>query len=97
MSRGVWVLAFARTTVRHTFAFSRHDLPEVCKHSPRKRERGMPGARCTRGLVCKIVRECAHEHTGSAETLRHPPRNGFTAYGALSSATNSFLSPSLPA
>jgi hypothetical protein len=56
---------------------------------PQKREQGMPGARCTRGLVCKAVRKNAHEHTGSAETLRHPPRNGFTAYGALSSATNS--------
>jgi hypothetical protein len=49
----------------------------------------MPGARCTRGLVCKIVRKNAHEHTGSAETLRHPPRNGSTAYGELSPATNS--------
>jgi hypothetical protein len=59
------------------------------KHSPPKREQGMPGARCTRGLVCKIVRRNAHEHTGSAETLRHPPRNGFTAYAVLSPATNS--------
>ena len=49
----------------------------------------MPGARCTRGLVCKMHKESAHEHTGSAETLRHPPRNGFTAYAVLSSATNS--------
>ena len=49
----------------------------------------MPGARCTRGLVCKIVRRNAHEHTGSAETLRHSLRNGFTAYAALSPATNS--------
>jgi hypothetical protein len=49
----------------------------------------MPGARCTRGLVCKIVRRNAHEHTGSAETLRHSPRNGFTAYAVISSATNS--------
>ncbi len=49
----------------------------------------MPGARCTRGLVCKIVRRNAHEHTGSAEALRHSPRNGFTAYAALSPATNS--------
>jgi hypothetical protein len=29
------------------------------------------------------VRKGAHEHTGSAETLRHPPRNGFTAYIVL--------------
>jgi hypothetical protein len=49
----------------------------------------MPGARCTRGLVCKAVRKNAHEHTGSAETLRHSPRNGFTTYAVLSSATNS--------
>src|ERR1700674_5689028 len=49
----------------------------------------MPGARCTRGLVCKMHKENAHEHTGSAETLRHPPRNGFTAYATLSPATNS--------
>jgi hypothetical protein len=49
----------------------------------------MPGARCTRGLVCKHAQKNAHEHTGSAETLRHPPRNGFTAYSVLSPATNS--------
>jgi hypothetical protein len=53
------------------------------------REQGMPGARCTHGLVCKIVRRNAHEHTGSAEALRHSLRNGFTAYAALSPATNS--------
>jgi hypothetical protein len=57
----------------------------------------MPGARCTRGLVCKLCKESAHEHTGSAEALRHSLRNGFTAYAVISSATNSFLSPSLPA
>jgi hypothetical protein len=49
----------------------------------------MPGARCTRGLVCKIVRRNAHEHTGSAEAIRHSPRNGLTAYAVLSPATNS--------
>ena len=37
----------------------------------------------------QTVRKHAHEHTGSAETLRHPPRNGFTAYAVISSATNS--------
>ncbi|MDB5515116.1 MAG: hypothetical protein JWQ17_1874 [Tardiphaga sp.] len=55
----------------------------------KKREQGMPDARCTRGLVCKIVRRTAHEHTGSAEALRHSLRNGFTAYAVLSPATNS--------
>jgi len=76
--------------VNHTFSISRHDLPELCKGSPhKKREQGMPGARCTRGLACKTVRKGAHEHTGSAETLRHPPRNGLTAYAVLTPATNS--------
>jgi hypothetical protein len=59
-----------------------------------QRAQGRPGARCTRGLVCKAVRKNAHEHTGSAESIRPSLRNGFTAYSALSPATNSFLSPS---
>src|SRR6202011_4912914 len=50
------------------------------------RVQGMPGARCTRGLACKIVQKNAHEHTGSAEAIRHSLRNGFTAYIALSPA-----------
>jgi hypothetical protein len=51
------------------------------------REQGIPGARCTRGLVCKSAQKNAHEHTGSAEAIRHSPRNGFTAYFVLSPAT----------
>ncbi|MGA7808981.1 hypothetical protein, partial [Bradyrhizobium sp.] len=58
----------------------------------RTRAQGMPGARCTRGLVCnKNKSKSAHEHTGSAETLRHSLRNGFTAYFALSPAIQAFL------
>jgi len=49
----------------------------------------MPGARCTRGLVCKQCAKNAHEHTGTDGTLRHSLRNGFTAYAALSPETNS--------
>ncbi len=43
----------------------------------------MPGARCTRDLVCKFAQRSAHEHTGSAEAIRHSLRNGSTAYAAL--------------
>ena len=43
----------------------------------------MPDARCTRGLMCKLAKKGAHEHTGSAENIRHSLRNGFTAYNAL--------------
>jgi hypothetical protein len=52
-----------------------------------QRAQGKPGARCTRGLACKIVQRNAHEHTGSAEAVRPSLRNGFTAYNALSPAT----------
>jgi len=35
-------------------------------------------------------KERAHEHTGSAETLRPSLRNGFTAYNELSPVNGSF-------
>src|ERR1700726_704308 len=54
----------------------------------------MPDARCTRGPVCKMGKENAHEHTGSAEALRHSLRNGFTDYFALSPENRAFLPPS---
>ena len=50
----------------------------------------MPDARCTCGPVCKKEQENAHEHTGSAEAIRHSLRNGFTAYVALSPAIGLF-------
>jgi hypothetical protein len=83
------VLAF----IRHTFAIPRRDSPGLCLYLralSNQRARGMPDARCTRGLVCKLAQRNAHEHTGSAEAIRHSLRNGFTAYNALSPATNSF-------
>ena len=46
----------------------------------------MPDARCTRGPVCKKEEKNAHEHTGSAEAIRHSLRNGFTAYVVISPA-----------
>src|SRR5438552_13703003 len=68
-------------------AFPRRDFARVMQILclPRKsRAQGMPGARCTRGLVCQ---KCALRRTRAyraAETLRHPLRNGFTAYFVLS-------------
>ena len=56
----------AGTTSRYAFAFSRRTAPEVCKvappqkkraHATLRRARGRPGARCTRGLVCKTCEE----------------------------------------
>jgi hypothetical protein len=77
-------------TTEYAPAFSRLNEPEVCLNLvPPGREQGMPGACCTRDLVCKYCRKCAHEHTGTAGALRHPLRNGLTAYAALSLETNS--------
>jgi hypothetical protein len=58
-------------------------------HSQRE---GAGNAGCTlhpRSRVQWVVGS-AHEHTGSAEALRHSLRNGFTAYFVLFPATNSF-------
>jgi hypothetical protein len=81
---------------RHNFAISRQHSPEFCKMfrpkregagDPQERARGRPGARCTRGLMCKCAQsKNAHEHTGSAEAVRPSLRNGFTAYFVLSPA-----------
>ena len=49
------------------------------------RVRAAPAVSCASWVV-----DDAHEHTGSAETLRPSLRNGFTAYAALSPATSSF-------
>src|SRR3982751_421668 len=49
------------------------------------RVRAAPAVSCAR-----CTSKNAHEHTGSAETLRPSPRNGFTAYSALSSVTGLF-------
>ena len=61
--------------LRYTFAVSRRVAPEVCWKFTLENQRaqGMPGARCTRGLACKVEGN-AHEHTGSAEAIRHSLR-----------------------
>ena len=75
---GVWVRILAAGFARGLASFS----------APiEQRAQGKPGARCTRGLACKIVQRNAHEHTGSAEAVRPSLRNGFTAYNALSPVT----------
>src|SRR5712672_4374047 len=50
----------------------------------------MPGARCTRSLVCDKKQTYERSHHGHTGTTRHSPRNGFTAYFALSPVTTLF-------
>ena len=61
------------------------------EHCPSRKE-GAGNAGCAlhpRSRVQNAQRKSAHEHTGSAEAIRHSLRNGFTAYAVLSPATNS--------
>jgi hypothetical protein len=63
--------------------------PRLASVSPssQKRAQGKPGARCTRGLVCKLhkrKRTRAYRFSGG---IRPSLRNGFTAYSALSPVT----------
>jgi hypothetical protein len=46
------------------------------------RVRAAPAVSCA-----KCTKRCAHEHTGSAESIRPSLRNGFTAYSVLSPVT----------
>ena len=87
MTVSMWRL---RRHFKHSFAFSRHDLPEVCWNGLsliKKREQGMPGARCTRGLVCKVVRRMptrAYRFSGGNPAF---PAQWVTAYFVLSPVT----------
>src|SRR3954452_14552508 len=83
---------------KHTFAFSRRIAPEACWRLfalDGQRAQGRPGARCTRGLMRNVHKECAHEHTGPAESIRPSLRNGFTAYFVIS-PVNGFLATVAP-
>src|SRR3954469_9889280 len=66
--------------------------PEVCTNSvpPKTRGRREDRVRAAPAVSCaRCTKQNAHEHTGSAETLRPSPRNGFTAYNVISPATGS--------
>jgi hypothetical protein len=73
----------SRGAIRPSFA----SLFTLVKRRGRRedRVRAAPAVSCA-----KCAQKHAHEHTGSAETLRPSPRNGFTAYNALSPATGLF-------
>src|SRR5205807_10217043 len=70
--------------------------PSSCVCHPRDKE-GTGNAGCAlhpRSRVQSCAKS-AHEHTGSAEAIRHSLRNGLTAYAVLSPASEFVLSPSL--
>src|SRR5438445_12441266 len=72
----------------YAFAISRRDFARVmqipcpCPPNRGRRESRVPTAPAVSCAKRTVID--AHEHTGSAETARLSPRNGFTAYFALS-------------
>jgi hypothetical protein len=80
MTDHAWALILAAAK-RPSFAKS---LPSKDRGRREDRVRAAPAVSCA---MC--TKKCAHEHTGSAESIRPSLRNGFTAYSALSPATNS--------
>jgi hypothetical protein len=89
-----FMFAALAMTVEYTSAFSRRDAPGVLRLLPPRKSEGAGNAGCTlhpRSHVRCASKNAAHEHTGSAEAIRHSLRNGFTAYAVLTPATNSVL------
>ena len=80
--------AFSR---RHVARVLQERCPSKRRGSRECRMRAAPAVSCA-----KCAKESAHEHTGSAEAIRHSLRNGFTAYFALSPENRALLSPSPP-
>ena len=81
------------TTTEYVFAISRRVAPEACMITSRPLVRGRREDRvhAAPAVSCAVAhRRRAHEHTGSAETLRPSLRNGFTAYFELSPVNGSF-------
>jgi hypothetical protein len=77
----------ARDVRKHGFAISRREAPEVCQKFPyplNQRAQGIPGARCTRGLVrnsAQKKRTRAYRFSGGNPAF---PAQWFTAYFVLS-------------
>ena len=78
--------------------------PRFCKiFRPENRGRRRPSREGAGKTGCALhprshvrrAQKNAHEHTGSAESIRPSLRNGFNAYIVLSPASRAFLPPSL--
>ena len=85
--RRTWSLCPPYESV-HASAFSRRDFARaIINSSPHPRNRGRRESRVPTAPAVSCAKRTvvdAHEHTGSAETARLSPRNGFTAYFELS-------------
>ncbi len=91
-------VAASSTHFKHAALLRGAMRPGVClTRSPfETRARGMPGAQCTRSLVCAyVVVEYAHQYS-QRRHRKHPafPTQWFTTYSALFPGTTALLTPS---
>jgi hypothetical protein len=93
----------AGATFRFNFQPATHTRPRPAARCARasdknirpgkQRAQGMPGARCTRSLVCKSRKHTSSHHRFS-QTTRHSLRNGFNGLLRALPGDRAFLSPS---
>jgi hypothetical protein len=83
---------------RTCFSNSPRDAPEGMQRPSARRAWGMPGAQCTRSLVCAWCSEDAHEYSQRSHRKSPgiPARNGFNGFLRALPGDRAFLSPSLP-
>jgi len=83
---------------RRNSAIPRRDAPGLCLIRPPMRAWGMPGAQCTRSLVCAWCSKYAHEYSQRSHRKSPgiPARNGFNGFLRALPGDRAFLSPSLP-
>ena len=91
---GLWLWVPARASLgRDDENYSRGAdcARSFARNLPPNRGRRESRVRAAPAVSCAMcTKKCAHEHTGSAESIRPSLRNGFTAYSALSPATGLF-------
>src|SRR6201995_1252076 len=80
-----FVASLLAMTAKHTFSFSRHGFVRGISFRLRlfhEEGAGKDRVHAAPAVSCALMhnKKCAHEHTGSAETLRPSLRNGFTTY-----------------
>src|SRR5216683_4245434 len=68
----------------------------IDKTSAQERAWGMPGAQCTRSLVCEVLVQDAHEYSQRSHRKSPgiPARNGFNGFLRTLPGDRAFLSPS---
>ena len=97
-----WITAFAGDDScgyvgKHAFAISRLDAPELCQKfslPSGQRAQGKPGARCTRGLVCKMHENKRTRAYRSSGGIRLSLRSGFYRLIRTLPGDRAFLPPS---